>query len=307
MTSYILISMTIQQLKYAVAVAECGNVTIASQKVYISQPSLTVAIHELEKEIGISIFSRTNKGVIVTNEGREFLGYARQVLEQTSLLEEKYLGNKTHQKRFSVTCQHYSFAVNAFVDVIKKFGGSEYDYTLRESQTSQIIDDVSNLNSEIGILYMNKKNQEIISKLLKKNDLVFKELFTAEPHVFISKKNPLAKKTIVTLEDLESYPYLTYEQGEYNSFYFGEEPLPAIDHKLNIKVSDRATLFNLLIGLNGYTVCSGVIDSKLNGSSIIARPLELDDYMKVGVVTHKNVVLSQYALAYLEAIKTYIP
>ena len=193
------------------------------------------------------------------------------------------------------------------MELIKKFGGSEYDYTIRESQTSQIIDDVAKLNSEIGILYLNKKNTEIISKLLKKNDLVFTELFTAKPHVFISKKNPLAKKTTVTLEDLESYPYLTYEQGEYNSFYFGEEPLPAIDHKLNIKVTDRATLFNLLIGLNGYTVCSGVIDSKLNGSNIISRPLELDDYMKVGVVTHKNVVLSKYADAYLQAIKTYIP
>ena len=298
--------MTLQQLKYAVAVAECGNVTAASQKVFISQPSLTTAVHELEKEIGITIFSRTNKGVVVTNEGDEFLGYARQVLEQVSLLEEKYLGTAQKQTRFSVTCQHYSFAVNAFVDVIKQFGGSEYDYTLRESQTSRIIDDVSRLKSEIGILYMNKSNSEVISKLLKKNDLVFTELFTAKPHVFISNTNPLAAKTKITLEDLNPFPYLTYEQGEYNSFYFSEEPLPNIDHKLNIKVSDRATLFNLLIGLNGYTVCSGVIDSGLNGSSIIARPLELDDFMRIGTVTHKNAVLSRYAHAYLEALKKYI-
>ena len=298
--------MTLQQLKYAVAVAECGNVTAASQKVFISQPSLTTAVHELEKEIGITIFSRTNKGVVVTNEGDEFLGYARQVLEQASLLEEKYLGTAQKQTRFSVTCQHYSFAVNAFVDVIKQFGGSEYDYTLRESQTSRIIDDVSRLKSEIGILYMNKSNSEVISKLLKKNDLVFSELFTAKPHVFISNTNPLAAKTKITLEDLNPFPYLTYEQGEYNSFYFSEEPLPNIDHKLNIKVSDRATLFNLLIGLNGYTVCSGVIDSGLNGSSIIARPLELDDFMRIGTVTHKNAALSRYAHAYLEALKKYI-
>lgn len=298
--------MTLQQLKYAVAVAECGNVTAASQKVFISQPSLTTAIHELEKETGITIFSRTNKGVVVTNEGDEFLGYARQVLEQASLLEEKYLGKTVKQSRFSVTCQHYSFAVNAFVDVIKQFGGSEYDYTLRESQTSKIIDDVSRLKSEIGILYMNKKNQEVISKLLKKNELVFSELFTAKPHVFISKTNPLSKKEIISLEDLKPFPYLTYEQGEYNSFYFSEEPWPNIDHKLNIKVSDRATLFNLLIGLNGYTVCSGVIDSELNGSNIVSRPLELDDFMKIGTVTHKNVILSRYAQSYLEAIKKYI-
>lgn len=298
--------MTLQQLKYAVAVAECGNVTAASQKIFISQPSLTTAIHELEKEIGITIFSRTNKGVVLTNEGDEFLGYARQVLEQASLLEEKYLGKMHKQTRFSVTCQHYSFAVNAFVDVIKEFGGSEYDYTLRESRTSKIIDDVSRLKSEIGILYMNRSNSEVISKLLKKNDLVFSELFTAKPHVFISKTNPLAKKEMISLEDLKAFPYLTYEQGEYNSFYFSEEPLPNIDHKLNIKVSDRATLFNLLIGLNGYTVCSGVIDSELNGSNIVSRPLELDDFMKIGTVTHKNVVLSRYAQSYLEAIKKYI-
>ncbi|MBO4729179.1 MAG: LysR family transcriptional regulator substrate-binding protein, partial [Spirochaetaceae bacterium] len=198
------------------------------------------------------------------------------------------------------------FAVNAFVDVIKQFGGTEYDYTLRESQTSRIIDDVARLKSEIGILYMNKKNEEVISKLLKKNDLVFTELFTAKPHVFISNTNPLASKAKIALDDLNGFPYLTYEQGEYNSFYFSEEPLPNIDHKLNIKVSDRATLFNLLIGLNGYTVCSGVIDSGLNGSSIIARPLELDDFMRIGTVTHKNVVLSRYAHAYLEALKKYI-
>lgn len=298
--------MTLQQLKYAVAVAECGNVTAASQKMFISQPSLTNAVHELEKEIGITIFSRTNKGVVVTNEGDEFLGYARQVLEQASLIEEKYLGKEQKRSRFSVTCQHYSFAVNAFVDVIKQFGGTEYDYTLRESRTSKIIDDVSRLKSEIGILYMNKSNSEVISKLLKKNDLVFSELFTAKPHVFISKTSPLAKKERITLEDLKPFPYLTYEQGEYNSFYFSEEPLPDIDHKLNIKVSDRATLFNLLIGLNGYTVCSGVIDSELNGINIIARPLELDDFMRIGTVTHKSVVLSRYAQAYIDALKKYI-
>lgn len=298
--------MTLQQLKYAVTVAECGNVTAASQKVFISQPSLTTAVHELENEIGITIFSRTNKGVVVTNEGDEFLGYARQVLEQASLIEEKYLGKEQKRSRFSVTCQHYSFAVNAFVDVIKQFGGTEYDYTLRESRTSKIIDDVSRLKSEIGILYMNKSNSEVISKLLKKNDLVFSELFTAKPHVFISKTSPLAKKERITLEDLKPFPYLTYEQGEYNSFYFSEEPLPDIDHKLNIKVSDRATLFNLLIGLDGYTVCSGVIDSELNGINIIARPLELDDFMRIGTVTHKSVVLSRYAQAYIAALKKYI-
>ncbi len=298
--------MTLQQLKYAVTVAECGNVTVASQKVFISQPSLTAAVRELEKEMGIVIFSRTNKGVTVTNEGNEFLGYARQVLEQAALLEEKYLNKTEHKSRFSVTCQHYSFAVNAFVDVIKECGGSEYDYTLREGQTSQIIDDVSRLNSEIGILYLNKTNEHVITKLLKKNDLVFNLLFTAKPHVFLSTHNPLAKKKLVTLKDLAPFPYLTFEQGDYNSIYFNEEPLPSIDHRLNIKVSDRATLFNLLIGLNGFTVCSGIIDNELNGSNIVARPLDLADCMRIGTVTQKNVVPSRYAKVYLASLKKYI-
>ncbi len=299
--------MTLQQLKYAVAVAECGNVTAASQKVFISQPSLTTSIHELEKELGISIFTRTKKGVTVTNEGSEFLGYARQVLEQNALLEQRYFSNKEHKSKFSVTCQHYSFAVNAFVDVIKETGGSKYDFTLRETKTSEIIDDVSKLRSEVGVLYLSKSNEDVILKLIKKNDLVFDLLFKAKPHVFISRENSLAKKQKITLDDLESLPYLTYEQGDYNSFYFSEEPLPNIDHKLNIKVSDRATLFNLLIGLNGYTVCSGIIDSELNGTDIVSRPLELDDYMKIGTITRKNMMLSKYAVLYLESLKKYVP
>ena len=298
--------MTLQQLKYAASVAKYGSFTEASKRIFVSQPSLTASIHELENEIGISLFNRTSKGISVTAEGDEFLSYARQVLEQTSLLEEKFLGQKKSVPRFSVSCQHYSFAVNAFVDVVKEFGGNEYDYSFRETQTNEIIQDVVNLKSEIGILFLSKKNQEIISKLIKKNSLIFTELFTANPHVFISSKNPLAKKDSITLDDLEPYPYFTYEQGDFNSFYFSEEPLPSIDHKKNIKVRDRATLFNLVIGLNGYTVCSGVLNAEFNGKQIIAKPLELDDYMKIGYITRKNISLSQYGQSYIQAIKKHI-
>lgn len=298
--------MTLQQLRYIVTVAETGNITEAAKRLFISQPSLTNAIRELESEMQITIFCRTNKGVVITNEGDVFLSYARQVLEQVGLLEEKYLNAKEQSPKFSVSCQHYSFAVNAFVDVIKAFDANQYDFTLRETQTYEIIEDVSNLKSEIGILYVSSKNEEVIRKLLKQNELDFRGLFVAKPHVFISSKHPLAENETISLEELEEYPYLSFEQGEYNSFYFSEEILSTLDRKKNIKVRDRATLFNLVIGLNGYTVSSGIISKELNGKNIIARPLLVDEYMQIGIITKKNVYLSRYGVTYIEALKKHI-
>ena len=297
--------MTLQQLKYAVAVADTLNITEASKRVFISQPSLTAAIHELEEEMGVTIFNRSNKGVTITNEGDEFLSYARQVLEQAALLEDHYKGGEYGNTIFSVSCQHYSFAVNAFVDVIRKFGGPSYDFTLRETQTNEIIDDVTKMKSEIGVLYLSGKNEKVIRKMMQKNNLVFEALFTTPLHVFISSKTPLATKERITLADLKPFPYLTYEQGNFNSFYFAEEPLTAIDFDCprNIKVRDRATLFNLLIGLDGYTICSGVISHKLNGKEIISKPLAVLDKMTIGIVTRKGVTLSRYAKEYITALQ----
>ena len=298
--------MTLQQIKYIVTVAETGNITEAAKRLFISQPSLTNAVRELENEMQVTIFNRTNKGVVVTNEGDVFLSYARQILEQVGLLEEKYLNVKERRPRFSVSCQHYSFAVNAFVDVIKMFDADQYDFTLRETQTYEIIEDVSKLRSEIGILYVSSKNEEIIGKLLKQNDLEFQELFVAKPHVFIYSKHPLAEREIIALEELEDYPYLSFEQGEYNSFYFSEEILSTLDHRKNIKVRDRATLFNLVIGLNGYTVSSGVISRELNGENIIAKPLLVDECMRIGIIRQKNMPLSRYGRVYIEALQKHI-
>ena len=295
--------MTLQQLKYAVAVADCQNMTEAAKKVFISQPSLTAAIHELEAEMGVVLFSRTNKGVTVTNDGDVFLGYARQVLEQASLLEERFVGQKSRTPKLCVSCQHYSFAVEAFVDVIREYGGSSYDFMLRETQTYKIIEDVSRLKSEVGVLYMSAQNEEYISRLLTKSSLVFEELFVARPHVFISSKNPLAKKKHIHLDDLKPFPCLTYEQGDHNSFYFSEELLSSMEHDKNIKVSDRATLFNLVIGLNGYTICSGVISTELNGENIVARPLDVNEYMRIGTITQKDIKPSPYAQSYLAFLK----
>ena len=298
--------MTLQQLRDVTMVAETGTITEAANRLYISQPSLTNAIHELEKEMNIVIFNRTNKGISLSREGEDFLGYARQILEQAAILEDKYKGNGGGKKQYCVSTQHYSFAVNAFVDLIKEYGQDEYDFSLRETQTYEIIEDVARLRSEIGILFLNDFNEAVINKILKSYDLEFHQLYVAKPHVFISRKHPLAGKDRIINEELEEYPYLSFEQGEHNSFYFSEEVFAAVERKKNIRVRDRATLFNLLIGLNGYTVCSGVIDKKLNGKDIIAVPLADENDMRIGYITHRKGMLSRLGNTYLEAIKKYL-
>lgn len=298
--------MTFQQLKYVITVAETGTITEAAGKLYVSQPSLTKAIHELEKEMNIVIFNRTNKGISLSREGDEFLGYARQILDQAAILEDKYKGGHGGKKKFCVSTQHYSFAVNAFVDLIKQYGQDEYDFSLRETQTYEIIEDVARMRSEIGILFLNDFNEVVMDKILKSHDLEFHLLFIAKPHVFISRNHPLAGREIITNEELEQYPYLSYEQGEHNSFYFSEEIFSPFERKKNIRVRDRATLFNLLIGLNGYTVCSGVIDEKLNGKDIIAVPLAQESNMRIGYISHRKGLISRVGNSYLEALNQYL-
>jgi DNA-binding transcriptional LysR family regulator len=297
--------MTLQQLKYVIVTAEKGSVSRAAKALFISQPSLTNAIKELEKEINVIIFYRTKKGITVSKEGETFLGYARQVVEQASLLEEKYCGKTQRKQQFCVSTQHYSFAVNAFVDTIKEFGGDEYDFSLRETQTHEIIEDVARMKSEIGILFLNDFNETVLRKMIKQNELVFTELFVAKPHVFVSSENPLARRKFVTMEDLEPYPYLSFEQGEFNSFYYSEEIFSTVERRKNIRVRDRATLFNLLIGLNGYTLCSGVIDGGLNGDSIIAVPLSAECDMHIGYLTAEKVKPSRLGTAYVKALKKF--
>ncbi len=290
--------MTLKQLRYAVTVADTGNITEAAARLFIAQPSLTSAIRELENEYGITIFDRSNKGVEITAEGEEFLGYARQVLEQSDLIEERYTGKTEGKTRFCVSSQHYSFAVEAFVELLKLHGGNKYEFHMRETQTFDIIDDVAKLRSEIGILYLNAFNETVIMKTLRDNGLVFEPLFRAKPHVFISNHSPLAKKKSLTLDDLKPYPRLAYEQGSHNSFYFSEEILSTVDSDKELIVRDRATLFNLLIGLDGYTICSGVINEELNGPNIIAKPLKVDDYMQIGYIlperTHPSFLTGEY-------------
>ena len=298
--------MTLQQLTYLVTVAECGNITDAAERLFLSQPSLSAAIHNLEKEMGVTAFVRSNKGVTVTQEGEELLSFARMLLEQADIMQEHFGVGKKRVPKFCVSCQHYSFAVNAFVEVVKEYDADQYGFILRETQTGEIIDDVASGKSELGLLYLSESNETVLSKLLRKSELVFEELFTAAPQVFINKDHPLADRKCITLDELKPYPYLIFEQGDRNSFYFSEELLSMLDMPKTIQVRDRATLFSLVIGLNGFTVSSGIIDRKLNSPSIIARPLEMEGSMRIGLIRKKNVVFSRYADSYVKALKKHL-
>ena len=297
--------MTLQQLRYAVVTAEKKTISEAAASLYLAQPSLTKALKELEKEMGITIFTRTNRGVAVSKEGEVFLGYARQVLEQAALIEEKYLAHTGEKQEFCVSTQHYSFAVNAFVSLIRACGRERYDFRLRETQTYEILEDVAKMKSEIGILYLNPFNEAVLRKLMRAQELEFTELFVAKPHVVLSSRHPLSQKSEVTMAELQPYPYLSFEQGEHNSFYYSEEIFSTENRPKNIRVRDRATLFNLLIGLDGYTVCSGVIDEELNGKDIIAVPLQAEGEMHIGYLTRKRAVLSRLGNRYLTELKKY--
>lgn len=298
--------MTLQQLKYIIEIVSAGSISEAAKKLFISQPSLSNAVKELETEIGIEIFIRTPKGINLSADGTEFMSYARQVTEQAELLEQRYKHKKPSKKLFAVSTQHYAFAVNAFVDLTKLIDSDEYELNLRETRTYEIIEDVKNLQSEIGILYLNNFNKKIITKLLKESGLIFHPIFNAQPHVFISNTNPLSDKKSVNLNDLKDYPYLSFEQGQYNSFYFSEEILSTVSHKKAIHVSDRATLFNLLRGLDGYTISSGIISRKLNDDNIIAIPLDTDETMLIGWISNTKINLSSFAEEYIKILKNII-
>ncbi|MGN5245568.1 LysR family transcriptional regulator [Lactiplantibacillus plantarum] len=298
--------MRIQQLRYLGKIATTGSINEAAKQLFISQPSLSQAMKELEKEYQVQLFYRHKTGITLTDTGREFINYSRSVLDQVNLLNEHF-GQGTVRKRiFSVSAQHYAFVVNAFVELVKEIGGDTYQFTLRETETANVLNDVQTLKSELGVIYLNKFNQTVLSRLIADKDLSFVPLFEARPHVFVGRDNPLTHKQELTLDDLRDYPYLSYEQGDTSSFYFAEEILSTLPHKKHIRISDRATIFNLMVGLNGYTISSGIISSELNDEKIVAIPLKVDDAMTLGYLRHKKIELSATAQRYLTLLKQHI-
>ena len=303
--------MTIQQLRYAVTISELGSLNRASEVLYIAQPSLTSAMQELEKELGITIFSRSGRGVTLTNDGIEFIRYAREVLHQYDALLEKFGKGGTRKKKFGISTQHYSFAVKSFVEMVRQFGTEEYEFAIRETRTRDVIDDVFTGKSELGILYLSDFNRKPLEKLLHANGLEFHPLTQCEAYVYLWRGHPLAEKPVIRFEDLEPYPCLSFEQGDSSSFYYAEEILSTADYPRTIKATDRATMLNLMIGLNGYTLCSGVISEELNGADYLAVPFEAGDSavgkrMEIGYITKKNLILSGMAQHYVQELDRYL-
>lgn len=303
--------MTLQQLNYVITISEAGSLNKAAELLYVAQPSLTSAIKELEKEAGITIFNRSGKGVTLTNDGAEFLLYARQVYQQYEFMMDKYGQGGVRKKKFCVSTQHYSFAVKAFVEMVKAYDTSKYEFAIRETRTSEVIEDVNTLRSEIGILYLSDFNRKVLTKLFSSNDLAFHQLIVCQAYVYLWRGHPLAGQPSISFSQLADYPCLSFEQGGNSSFYFTEEILSTNDYPRIIKACDRATMLNLMIGLNGYTLCSGIICEELNGSDYAAVPFEADDLnpnsaMEIGYLVKKSSVLSEMGALYVEKIRDYL-
>ena len=296
--------MTLQQLKYALTIADCGSMNEAAKQLFISQPSLSVTMKELETEIGLDIFLRSNRGIVITPEGEEFLGYARQVTEQFGLLQSKYIDKKVKEK-FSVSTQHYTFAVKAFVETVKQIGMEQYEFAVHETTTISVIENVKNFKSEIGVLYETDFNEKVLNKMFKENGLEFVELFSCDTFVYLWSGHPLAKQDVITMEELDEYPCLSFDQGKNNSLYLAEEMKSTYEYKRLIKANDRATLLNLMIGLNAYTLCSGIICEDLNGNDYKAVPLKETEKMRIGYIKRKGAKVSHIGELYIEELKKY--
>ena len=296
--------MTLQQLKYALTIADCGSMNEAAKQLFISQPSLSETMKELETEIGLDIFLRSNRGIVITPEGEEFLGYARQVTEQFGLLQSKYIDKKEKEK-FSVSTQHYTFAVKAFVETVKQIGMEQYEFAVHETTTISVIENVKNFKSEIGVLYENDFNEKVLNKMFKENGLEFVELFSCDTFVYLWSGHPLAKQDVITMEELDEYPCLSFDQGKNNSLYLAEEMKSTYEYRRLIKANDRATLLNLMIGLNAYTLCSGIICEDLNGNDYKAVPLKETEKMRIGYIKRKGAKVSHIGELYIEELKKY--
>ena len=297
--------MTLNQLKYVIEISKQNSINEAAKSLFISQPSLTAALKSLEQEVGFDIFTRTNSGITLTVKGEEFLGYAKSVVEQYDILDAKYISKSNVKRTFQVSMQHYTFALNAFISVVKQYGMDEYEFEVHETRTHDVIDNVKSQKSEIGVLYMNDYNRTVLEKILRDAGLKFTPLFDCSIYAYMSKSNPLAKKKQVTMKDLDEYPCLAFSQGEHNSFYFAEEVLSTYEYKRLIRVSDRATILNMMIGLNGYTLCSGIICEDLNGSDYCAVKLNTKEKMTIGYISRKHSKISEMGEKYIEELSKY--
>lgn len=297
--------VTIQQLKYIVSVVENGTITEAAKKLYISQPSLSNAIKDIEEEVGITIFIRSRAGIVVTPEGMEFVGYARQVLRQMEILEDKYISHTPGKVRFCVSSPHYVFTTNAFVDIVEAFGKERFEFILHETTVHQILEDVKNRFSDLGIIYISHDNEPTIRKTLEESKLSFSPLFTVKPQVFIRDTHPLTRWDSVKLDDLQRYPRINFMQSTEDPMRLAEELYSDLSTEKSIMVSDTGSLVNLLLGTDAYTISNGFFPRYLQGTKIVGVPLAEDEEMHIGYILSEKQELSELGRAYVEKIKLY--
>ena len=297
--------MTIQQCKYILAIARNGSMNEAAKKLLVSQASLSAAVREIEEEFGIRIFDRSNKGVRVTKDGAEFIRYTRQLMAQYEVLTDRYRGeNKTSIRNFAITSQHYDFVAEAFVRYMKQFR-ADYNLSLKEARTAQVIDDVLNLKSDIGILaYLKDPNGGVyMERYLRRHGLELREFLETKPHVFLGKHHPLASRTVLTLEELSDYPYMTYDQGESGAVEFSEELAENHVAKKTVRISDRATLMNLLLSTDCYTIGTGIMTSELNQGSVVAVPLDSPDIYSLVLIYRSDLGITEDAEKFIEVLE----
>lgn len=298
--------MTILQLKYAITIANVSSMRQAADKLFISQPALSSSIRELEEELGIHIFERTSRGIIVTEEGKEFLEYAKQAVSQYAILEDRYISEDKDKNHFSVSMQHYVFAVRAFVNTIKKYDSSRYVYTVRETKTNEVLSDVSDLKSEVGIVAYTKGSEKLMRKLFQQNRLCFEQLMVRDTYAYVSRNHPLAHRKEISIEELKDYPCVSFDQSSENDFYLYEEALSNYEFDKLIKSNDRATSVEILAELNGYSIGTGIMTESITlQSEFVAIKLREDDPLTIGYIIKKNHKLSEIGETYIEELNKY--
>ncbi len=280
--------MTIQQCKYVLEIAKTGSFNKAAKQLFIAQSSLSMSIKSLEQELKIQIFERSGNGIRLTDDGSEFVKYATQICENSDFVSERYSSNKVQQKLYIVT-QHYDFIADIFGKMLSKITDiDEYKFALREIQTYDVIREVETAYSDIGILAIKDSDYDIMKRYLGRKGLLFTPFLHAKPHVFMRKTHPLAKAEVLRNADLKDFPYVSYEQGEHNSSFFTEEIMNVPYVSKHIEISDRATLMNVLLLTDSYTIGTGIMPSALNRKDIVSIPLKSDEFYIIGYILNED-------------------
>ena len=295
--------MNINQIKYVLAVANSSSMREAATKLYVSQPALSSSIMELENELGILIFERSNKGIVLTEAGREFLTYAKKLMGQYEILEERYLSSDKAKEKFSVSTQHYNFAIRSFAEVIRRYEPENFLFSIHETKTREVLENVRDLKSEVGVVSYSGINEKVLKKLLKEFQLEFVPLMQRETYAYVWKGHPFADRKEISLEELRDYPCISFDQTDDSNFYLTEEAMADYDFAKLIKSDDRATTMELIASLQGYSVGSGMLseqDAILKG--MISIKLKEEDTLTIGYITRKGSRLSMYGKAYIEEL-----